>query len=99
MNIQTLDPNLLKDILRGQGIEYCLDQLDVERVVGYVMKRGYDVVPAANRSAYCSDSPLSSGNTMERGDNFDAMLWFLLAFLVLHAYHTLQMLMGHFSSK
>jgi hypothetical protein len=97
MNIQTLDPNLLKDILRGQGIEYCLDQLDVERVVGYVMKRGYDVIPPTNRSAYCSDVPF--GHPMERGDNFDAMLWFLLAFLVLHAYHTLQTLMGHFTSK
>jgi hypothetical protein len=97
MNIQTLDPNLLKDILRGQGIEYCLDQLEVERVVGYVMKRGYDVVLPANRSVYCSDVPF--GQISERGDNFDAMLWFLLAFLVLHAYHTLQTLLGHFTSK
>jgi hypothetical protein len=46
---------------------------------------------------YCSDVPF--GQISERGDNFDAMLWFLLAFLVLHAYHTLQTLLGHFSSK
>ena len=98
MNIQALDPNLLKDILRGQGVDFCLDQLEVERVVGYIVKRGYDVIPPTNRSAYCSDAPARGGDS-ERGDQFDAMLWFLLAFLVLHAYHTLQVLLGHFNTK